>query len=140
MAKKHKKLSIQDFTPQRVSFKLKNVDADLWLRPWSLRVKAWAIEKYGVGELRKIMEGMKTVQIAEICFFMMEDESKNNFKNQDDFFDKIQAVEDELSVHRAVLSSMGIGEPQIEELEKIMLEAAELPDPKTLAPSDKNTK
>ncbi len=131
-----KKLSILDLTPQSVEFNLSTVKETLVLKPWSLRVKAWAVEKYGAGNLKSIIEKMQTVQIGEITFFMLTDESKAIFKTVDNYFDSIQSTRDELAVHKALLKSMGIGEPEIEELANLVVEAAELPDPKTLAPSD----
>jgi len=134
-----KKLTIQDLVPQKANFKLKDIDHELTLKPWSLRVKTWAVEKYGAGELKKIMEKMQTIQIGEITFFMLTDECKALFKNDiNNYLDAVQGVQDELAMHKALLHSMGLGEPEIEALANTTIEAAELPDPKTLAASDKS--
>lgn len=133
-----KKLSINDFIPKLAKLKLSTIDNELTLKPWSLRVKAWAVAKYGAGELNKIMKEMDTIKISEIAYFMLDDESKKNFKNEDAFFEAIQGTLDELAVHKAVLETMGIGELELEELSKLVVEAVELPDPKGAPSSDKN--
>lgn len=135
-----KHLSIKDLVPQPAEFELSSFPGVKFkLKKWSLRVKAWAIEKYGAGELQKIMGEMKSVQCAEITFFMMEDESKKVFGNSvDSYMEGINSIPDEVAIHGALLKSMGIGEPEIAQLSKMIVEVSDLPDPKNQAPSDKS--
>ena len=132
-------LNIQDLTPQKASFELSTMPGiTLQLCAWSLRVKAWAINTYGEGELQKIMTGMQTLKIAEITYFMLMPESKSHFKNVDEYFENIQKVSDEITVNKALLFSMGIGEPEIKRLTSNDVVVTNLPDPKRRKPRSKS--
>lgn len=137
-----KPLKIEDFIPQPAVFTLQSMPTTpIKLKKWSLRVKAWAIGKYGLGEVQKIMSEMKIVQVAEITFFMMEDESQKLFGHDlDKYLEAISGVADELAVHKALLQTVGVGEVEIEKLSQLIVESVKLPDPKKAAPKPKKSK
>lgn len=122
-------LKLEDLTPKESSFTLSTKPGvKIELCRWSLRVRAWAIEHFGAAELRAILEQQKIVQMAQIAHFMLKD--KTLFASLDEFLDSVVTPEDHLNVLSAMLETVGIGEPEIEQVRKAWKEGTEPPKTK----------
>ncbi|MFN8741536.1 MAG: hypothetical protein ACK5YR_16545 [Pirellula sp.] len=120
------KLNFEDLVPQRATFKLSTIESKIVLKPWSLKIRFWALKKYGQARLQEIMQNQSLEELCEIAFYMMDEESKVLFKDFDHFTESIQKTEDILAVSMALLNTIGISEPAIEEMRK-ELKAREVP-------------
>jgi hypothetical protein len=135
-------LNIIDLVPKESKLRLERVPVDLTLRHWSLLVKEWAKKRFGGPEnLQLIFAEQRIVEIAELCFFMLKDESKKHFEDAtgtpslDKFLDSIASVKDQIAIQKALLATIGIGEPEFEQLEKSLPQGAtESADPKPQSP------
>ena len=88
---------------------------------WSLRVRAWAVEKFTSEGLKEIFEKVKIGEIAELAWYMLKDEDKKVFENQcDKFLDAVVSVPDQIAIVNALLGAVGIGEPEIKEIKKAL--------------------
>lgn len=133
-------LTIDDFSPRESTFVLTSApDAPITLTPFSLRVRSWAMATFGADKLKDIFEKQKIEEIAKIAFFMLKD--KTRFKSFDDFQEAILTPRDHLALITAVLGSVGISEPKLEEIRKAIepkKDAGEKkPDPKQERPKSK---
>jgi hypothetical protein len=128
------KLNFEDLIPQRAIFKLSTIEPKLILKPWSLKVRFWALKKYGQARLQEIMQNQSLEELCEIAFYMLEDESKSLFKDFDHFTESIQQTSDILAVSMALLNTIGVSEPAIEEMRK---ELKQRETPKAPAPVQK---
>jgi len=131
------KLNFEDLVPQSATLKLSTIPTALVLKPWSLRVRFWALKKYGQERLQQIMQTQSLEELCEIAFFMLEDDSKKLFTSFDDFTEKILKTEDILAVSMCLLNTIGISEPAIEEMRN---ELKKREAPKSIAPTKKKTK
>lgn len=131
------KLNFEDLVPQKASFKLSTLEREITLKPWSLRVRFWALDKYGQERLQEILQKQSLKELCEIVFFMMSDEDKSRFKSFDDFLDSVQTTQDILNLSMALLGTIGLSEPIIEEMRK---ELKQNEVPKTPAPAEKKSK
>lgn len=131
------KLKLEDLVPQKAAFKLSTLDNEITLRPWSLRVRFWALEKYGQERLQEILQTQSLKELCDIVFYMLSDEDKKRFKSFDDFLDSVQTTQDILNLSMALLGTIGLSEPVIEQIRKEM-HANEVP--KTTAPAEKKSR
>lgn len=125
-------LNLDDLVPREVTFYLSdNPTRPVTLCKWSLRVRAWATSTYTSKGLEEIFSKQKIEEIAEMAFFMVKD--KTLFETKDAFFDSIVTVRDQINVIKALLTTVGIGEPEIEKITKAVeaQEQKDVPDPKT---------
>ena len=113
------KLKIEDLVPQKAFIKL-STGKEIELAPWSLRVRFWALDKYGAEKLQDILQTQSLKEITEIVFFMLTQESKKLFSSFDDFCDHVVTTQDILSLTMALLQTIGISEPMVDELRKEM--------------------
>lgn len=118
---KTKPLLLEDLVPVEAEFKLSGFDQTLTLSKWSLRVRAWAFEKYGAENLQKFFENKDILKISEIAFFLLKD--KSQIKTLEQFQDLIVTIEDQVNLLKAVIKTIGVGEPQIDQLQKLEAEA-----------------
>ncbi len=110
-------LNLDDLVPREVTFTLSDdANKPITLGRWSLRVRAWATEKYTPEGLKEIFEKQKIEEIADMAFFMLKD--KTQFSNKDAFMEAIVTIRDQITVIKALLGTVGIGEPEIEKLTK----------------------
>ena len=108
-------LELTDLDPQESTFTLSTqVGKTFTLCKFSLRVRAWAMQKYTPEGLRDIFEKQKIIEIAEIAFFMLKE--KAEFNSLESFMDSIVTIQDQLNLIMALLSSIGIGEPQFKKI------------------------
>lgn len=68
---------------------------------------------------------------------MMSDEDKTRFKSFDEFLECVQTTQDILNLSMALLGTIGLSEPIIEEMRK---ELKQNEVPKTPAPAEKKSK
>lgn len=129
-------LSLDDLVPQETTFKLSTMpDKELGLRRWSLRARKWAIEKYGAAELQRIFQEKQVEKIAALAYFLLRDEDQKLFKTEDDFLDAISTINDQIELIKAILRTIGIGEPQIEKINELEKLAAGSADPNAQSPN-----
>jgi hypothetical protein len=123
-------LKIMDLVPKETSFTLSTCEKPVMLCRWSLRVRAWATDKYTSPGLQKIFEEMRIQEIAELAYFMLKD--KEQFKSQDEFMDAVSSMQDQLNLITALLGAVGIGEPEMKKIKNEMAadEAEEKPKEK----------
>ena len=70
-------LNLIDLVPKETTFALSTVPGKAFtLCRWSLRVRAWAVEKYTTEALQLIFERQKIDEIADIVWFMLKDDDK----------------------------------------------------------------
>ena len=132
-------LSLNDLNPTEAVFTLSTMPGTpLTLRPWSLYVRAWAQNKYTNAGLQTIFSKQMMVEIAEIAFFLLRD--KSPFKDENDFLDKVLTIQDQINLIKAVLQTVGIGEPEIEKISQSLPKKGEDVDPKTPSPGPKKSK
>ena len=101
----------------------------LTLCRWSLRVRNWATNKYGHQGLAEIFEQQKIQEIADMAWFMLKE--KDQFpgaSGMDDFLDLVSSIEDQVNLIKALLSSVGIGEPEIKKISDGIKAAGGKPD------------
>lgn len=128
-------LNLADLKPQGAAFKLSPYPEQTFnLCPWSLRIRAWAQLKYGPAGLQEIFAKQQIVEIGEMAYFMLKE--KEFFKTQDAFLDGVQTVQDQINLMKALLQTIGFGEPEIAQLEKSL--PKETPPPKPKAPVKKS--
>lgn len=104
-----------DLVPTEATFELSERPGQVYtLCKWSLRVRTWAEQKYSSAGLKTIFETQQLPQIADMAFFMLKE--KAAFKTKDDFLDAIVTIKDQITVIKALLTSVGIGEPEIKKI------------------------
>lgn len=108
-------LNLADLSPQEATLELASLPGTkLTLCKWSLRVRVWAITKYGENGLKEILSKQMISEIADLAYFMLKE--KNLFADQDAFLDAVCSVQDQINVIKALLKTIGIGEPEIEKI------------------------
>lgn len=113
-------INIMDLKPVDAKFRLSTVEKELTIGRWSLRVRNWAIERFGHEEIKKIFEQQKISEIAEIAFFMLREKDlfpdSEEMSGHDKFLDAIVSPQDTLNVIKAVIGAVGIGEPELKKI------------------------
>lgn len=106
--------------PKETSFQLSSFkDKKFTLCRWSLRVRAWASEKYTSEGLKDIFEKLKIVEIADLVWYMLKDEDKAFFNKDSNFFlEQVVTTGDQLQLINALLGAVGIGEPEIKQIKQ----------------------
>lgn len=140
-------LNLHDLVPREMAFNLSTIENELHLCRWSLRVRAWATAKYTPEGLRDIFEKQQIEEIADMVWFMLKDDDKKLFGNEKNvFLDNVVTMQDQINIIKALLGSVGIGEPEIKQISKSMeaagvkvetAEKADPADPKSKAPKKK---
>ncbi len=138
-------LNLHDLVPKKVTFHLSTMPEDqtqtrtnLTLCRWSLRVRAWATEKYTSAGIQDIFVKQEIGAIADIAWFMLEEKALFP-KGKEDFLDSVASIQDQINIMKALLGSLGIGEPEIEKINAKLPqpESADSTAPKKKAPSKK---
>ncbi len=114
-------LDLNDLSPKEATFALSERPGQtLTLCRWSLRVRAWAQSKYTDRGLQEIFTKQHIVQIGEMAWFMLKE--KESFKDStglpslDAFMDCVCTTQDQINLIKALLGTVGIGEPEIEKI------------------------
>ena len=131
-------LDLNTLAPKEAEFTLSsNPELKLTLCRFSLRVRAWAFDTYGPARLKEIFEKHHIIPISEMAFFMLKE--KEVFKTVADFQDAVITTGDQVTLIKALLTSVGIGEPEIEKIHNdIEKKAAGSPDPNSRRPKKKS--
>lgn len=121
---------LTDLVPREAEFVLSSKPNQIFkLRRWSLLIRSWAMERFGSERLELIFKHQQINEIAEIAYRMLKDEG-NTFLNQDDFLDAVVSVQDQINLVKALLTSVGIGEPELAAIDKALGKREEKPAPK----------
>lgn len=118
---------LEDLEPKETIFTLAGVIDDqgnprpLTLCRWSLRVRAWASAKFGGPEgLQAIFALKKIDQLTELAWFMLKDKSafveRDGLTPYEVFLDSISSVKDQLDLVKALMGTVGMGEPEVQKL------------------------
>lgn len=120
--------NLMDIVPQEASFSVSGLPGKtLTLCKWSLRIRSWATTKYGDNGLQEIFAKQKIQEIAHMAWFMLKE--KELFpKGEDDFLDAISSMQDQVNVIKALLRTVGIGEPEIEKIQASIEAAGAKPE------------
>lgn len=132
-------LNLFDLEPRESTFTMPSVpDKTFTLSPWSLRVRAWAFDKFGAQNLDVIFKEQRISEIADIAYFMLKD--KDVFPTKDSFLDAVRSLRDQLNLITALLGAIGIGEPEMKQIKDSIAAnmKPEVPvDPKPQSPKAK---
>lgn len=119
------KLNLEQLVPQAVEFELSSVkDKKLTLNAYTLRAQIWATKTFGGNEkLEYIMSKWPVDEMSQIAWFLLKekDQFKNDYVN---FLDGVITHKDRTNMVEAVLGSIGLSMPVLEDLAK-QLEAQE---------------
>lgn len=133
---KHFPLNLADLVPTEAVFYLSdNPEKPITLCRWSLRVRSWATAKYTPEGLKEIFEKQKIEEIADMAFFMLKD--KTQFPNKEAFLDAIVTITDQINIIKALLKTVGIGEPEVEKIIKSVNQAPSAEGEISKAPKSK---
>lgn len=132
-------LQLTDLVPKETKFKLSDYpDKDFSLCRWSLRVRAWATDRYTSQGLKTIFETQQINEIADLAYFMLID--KDFFTTKDNFLDAIITIQDQINIIKALLGAVGIGEPELEKLSaSVEIDKKEAQSPNVPSPKSKKT-
>lgn len=129
-------LNLDDLVPQETAFKLSTLPGrEIHLRRWSLRARKWAVDKYGAEELQQIFNNRQVEKIAALAYFLLRDDDQKSFPTEDDFLDAVATIPDQIELIKAVLRTIGIGEPQIEKINELEKLAGGTKDPNEQSPN-----
>ena len=121
-------LTLDDLNPKEATFELSTVPQKLTLCRWSLRVRAWAIGHYGGERLAEIFKSQNLIEMGAISYYMLKENEL--FPTLDSFLDAICTPRDHLNMITAMLGTLGIAEPKIEEIREVMNAPKPKPQPK----------
>lgn len=108
-------IAIHELKPVEATFVLEGLEKPLTLCRWSLRIRAWANAKYTPKGLEKMFLEQDIEKIADMAWFMLKE--KEVFNNEmDKFLDAISSVRDQVNLIKAMLLTLGIGEPEIKQI------------------------
>lgn len=114
-------LSLEDICPKDTYLKLDAFpDKEFLLSKFSLRVRAWAIEKFGEEKLQSALSGKNTIVSAEIAYFMLKD--KALFPKLEDFLEAIASPMDQHRLITTLMGCIGVSEPKLEEISQVLKE------------------
>lgn len=127
-------IDLMGLAPKQAEFRLGDYpNRHFTLCRWSLRVRAWAVEKYGTDKLNAVFTNLQIGEIADIAWFMLLEKDAFNGEFVK-FLDSISSTQDQLNLINALLGSVGIGEPEIEKIMAAQAKAGgkQVPPPKPL--------
>lgn len=130
-------IDLMDLVPQDSPFKLSTRPEETFtLCRWSLRVRSWAVKQYGAEGLQTIFNEQRIQEISEMAWFMLKEKDKfpptKELTPFECFQESITTVADQLAVIKALLAAVGIGEPEIDKIQKAIGEGKI--DPNALSP------
>lgn len=142
-------MKFEDLCPQPGRFTLKSTGQTYTLRPISLADRAWINDKFG-SDLQKIFSEMRGLEIAQIVYHQLDDASKESFQPREVIlWDEetgqkvpqgtkggpsllammIEGLGELAQVFEALLKTIGISEPVINEMANQELKKKEMNRP-----------
>lgn len=132
-------LDLNDLCPEEATFSLSEKPGKTYtMKKFSLREQIWVRNRFGSPEVvKKIFETQDLGGIAEIAHHLIKD--KTDFPEFLDFAECIVKQVDKVAVQKALLTTIGISQPVLDELykkeeEKKKEEQKEPPSPNELSP------
>jgi hypothetical protein len=117
-------LNLEDLQPQEAEFELSAYKGvKFTLRPFSLRSRIWLGKRFTQDQIKGIFEEQRMEEISELVFFQLKD--KSVLKSVEDLQDAVQTQSDRIAMMQAMLTTIGISQPVIEQLAKRELEKNE---------------
>lgn len=129
-----KPLKLEDIVPSPAEFKLARTDRTYKLRPLSLDDEMWLQATFG-NNLQEVFDKVQMMEICRIAYHQMEIEDKESLRAQDVMlqdeegnsekakiggvkllFALIAGTSEKLEVMKAILQTIGISRPMIDEL------------------------
>lgn len=138
-------IDINTLNPVSAKFKLDAFEGEKFtLEPFSMYVRSWALKRWSAAELKKILEEARSLEMAEIAYFMLDDAGKARFPEMENFFKVVRSPRDQLDVINAVFLSVGVAEPDLKEIAAVLKKVEDerkenAVDPKTKAPKKSKT-
>lgn len=122
-------LNLMDLVPRKADFKLSKFEGKTFhLEAWSLYYRTIFTNKYGAEKLGLVFRDQRIVEIGEMAYEMLEE--KEQFPELKDFLKAVESMEDQVGLIKALLATVGMGEPEIQ---KVAAEAKRrgynIPDP-----------
>lgn len=128
-----RKITLEELVPAESKLVLsKRPNTNYTLCEYSLRVKMWAKKRFGT-QLKAMFDERDIESIAELVFFMLKSKAdfnrdggsgdpnqgyKDDFADLDDFFRNIVTIQDQYNIMTAVLETIGISQPILDDLKK----------------------
>lgn len=130
-------LDLESLVPSEAVFRISGYDSDITLKKWSLKIKQAAIAHYGEKQLADIFKRQDVVGMADIVFrFMMKAADREKFEviaadkksdpdadietALDAFLSAVITPKDQAAVVKALVATVGIGEPQLKIIEEAL--------------------
>lgn len=127
-------LRLEDLEPREATFTLSTRPDDKFtLCRWSLRVRAWVTAKHTPEELQKIFEMKDILKVAEIAFYMLKEKEK--FDGYDGFLDAVASIQDQINLIKAVVGTIGLGEPELAKVQSQLEKGGQNNDPNDSSPN-----
>jgi hypothetical protein len=130
-------MELRDVIPTTGEFTLRKTGKTYRLRPFNLEDEAWLQETFKPEELHRILEEGIATEIAKIAFHQMEIEDQRSFRLQDVtvvdgdgvehvrtlggyalFFRFISGLDEKVAIYTALLRTIGVSRPLVEDLER----------------------
>lgn len=134
------KLDLNDLSPKEAKFKLTDLPGkEFTLCRWSLRVRMWVMSQYTEKQVEELFSKHQINDIAKIAYYMLKE--KDQFLDEkgqptlDGFLDRILNMDDIVSVIRALLQSIGIGEPEVKKITEGADKTGQQSDPNVQSPN-----
>lgn len=120
------KLSIKDLKPKEATFKLDSYPGVTFtLKKFSLNAQLWMSEQFGDENVQGIFEQQKLKEISHLAFFLLKD--KSVLPTLEAFREAVTSHEDRAGMLMALLETIGISQPIIDELAKELEGNADAP-------------
>lgn len=130
-------LDLDSLVPTEVTFRVSGWKEEITLKKWSLKIKQQAIKTIGAKRLGEIFKSQEVVGMAEIVYkFLMKAETRDKFEAEveklkgdrdlevengfDVFLLAISSPKDQTTVVKALVATVGIGEPELKVIEKAL--------------------
>ena len=131
---KNAPLKLQDLVPKETTFKLSDYpDQVFTLGRWTLRVRIWVLERYTPEQVQSIFKETKIEDIGKIAYHILKD--KGQFPTEESFFDAVVSIQDQINLITALLGAIGIGEPEMDQIQKALNPETEPADPNVQSPN-----
>lgn len=151
----NKHIELEDLIPATGEFTLQATQDQIHkLRPITLQDQVWINDKFGDGNaLQKILEGTKLKELCQLIYHQLVDKTPFTAKNVEEINDEGDSVRrkvtgpellaqaivsktEQINVYKALLKTIGVSEPMIEEA--LGSKKKDLPEPQALPVGEKS--